>query len=45
MLYGLPAALASVNAGNRLNNLLNETRKMVYSFYRAKEVIKKYITI
>ena len=41
MLQRLPIALAQVKAGNTSENLLNEIRKITYSLYRAKEIIKK----
>ena len=41
----LPLALAQEiaqeKAGNTLENLLNEIRQMIYSFYRAREITKK----
>ena len=37
----LPIALAQVKAGNTSENLLNKIRQMIYSLYRAKEIIKK----
>ena len=33
--------LAQVKAGSTFENLLNEIRQMMYSFYRAKEITKK----
>ena len=41
MLQRLPIALAQVKAGNTSENLLNEIRQIIYSLYRAKEIIKK----
>ena len=41
MLQRLPIALVQVKAGNTLENLLNEIRQTIYSFYRAKEITKK----
>ena len=41
MLKRLPIALAQVKAGNTSENLLNEIRKIIYFFYRAKEITKK----
>ena len=41
MLQRLSIALALVKAGNTSENLLNEIRQMIYSLYRAKEIIKK----
>ena len=41
MLQRLPIALAQVKAGNTSENLLNETRQIVYSMYRAKQITKK----
>ena len=46
MLQRLPIALAQVKAGNNSESLLNEIRKIVYSLYQSKEIIKKvYNTI
>ena len=46
LLQVLPTALAQVKAGNISENLLNEIRQMMYSLYRAKEIIKEvYIDI
>ena len=39
-LQRLPIAFAQVK-GNNLENLLNEIRQIVYSFYQSKEIIKK----
>ena len=41
MLQRLPIALAQVKAGNNSENLLNEIRQIVYSFYQSKEITKK----
>ena len=41
MLQRLPIALAQVKAGNNSENLLNETRQIVYSLYQSKEITKK----
>ena len=38
MLQSLPIPIAQVKAGNTTENLLNESRKIIYSLYRAKEV-------
>ena len=40
MLRKLPIALAQVKAGSTCENVLNEIRQIIYSLYRAKEVIK-----
>ena len=40
MLQRLPIALEQVKAGNTPENLLNETRKIIYSLYREKEITK-----
>ena len=40
MLQRLPIALAQVNAHNNSDNLLNEIRKIIYSLYQSKEIIK-----
>ena len=37
----LPITLAQVNAGNTSEDLLNEIRQIIYSFYWEKEVTKK----
>ena len=41
MLQRLPVALAQVQAGNNLENLLNEIRQIVYSMYQSKEITEK----
>ena len=41
MLQRLIIALTQVKAGNTTENLLNEIRQIIYSLYRAKEIIKK----
>ena len=41
MLQRLPIALAQVKAGNNSENLLNEIRQIIYSFYQGKEITKK----
>ena len=38
MLQGLPIALAQVKAGSTSENLLNETRQIIDSLYRAKQI-------
>ena len=43
MLKRLPIALAQVKVGNNSESLLNEIRQIVYSLYRSKEILKKYI--
>ena len=46
MLQRLPIAFAEVKAGNTSENLLNEIRQIIYSWYQAKKKsLKKYITI
>ena len=46
MLQRLPVALAQVKAGNTSENLLNETRQIIYSLYEENEGTKKvYINI
>ena len=42
MLQRLPIALAQVKAGNNSQNLLNETRQIVYFLYQSKVITKKY---
>ena len=41
MLQRLPIALAEVKAGNNSENLLNETRQIIYSLYQSKEITEK----
>ena len=41
MLQRIPTALAQLKAGNTSENLLNETRKIIYYLYREKEITKK----
>ena len=41
----LPIALTQVKAGNTAENLLNEIRQVIYSFYQEKKPLKKNITI
>ena len=41
MLQRLPIAFSQVKADNNSENLLNEIRKVVYSLYQPKEIIKK----
>ena len=41
MLQRLPISLAQIKACNNSENLLNEIRQSVYSFYQSKEVTKK----
>ena len=43
MLQRLPVALGQVKAGNNSQSLLSEIRKMVYSLYQSKKLLKKYI--
>ena len=45
MLQRLTIALAQVKTGNTSENLLNEIRQIIYSLHRAKQIMKKYITI
>lgn len=45
MLQRLPMELAQEEAGNTLEELLNEFRQMVYFFHWAKEITKKYMKI
>ena len=37
-LQKLPTAVSQVKAGNASENLLNEIRQIIYSFYQAKEI-------
>ena len=41
MFQRLSIALAQVKGGNTSENFLNEIRQIIYSLYRAKEIIKK----
>ena len=41
MVQILPVALAQVKAGNTSENLLNESRQVIYSLYQIKEIAKK----
>ena len=41
MLQRLPIALVQVKTGNNSENLLNEIRKIIYSWYQSKKVTKK----
>ena len=41
MFQRLTIALAQGKTGNTSESLLNETRKMIHSFYRANEIAKK----
>ena len=41
MFQKLPIALAQLKARNTSENLLNETRQIIYSPYRAKEITAK----
>ena len=43
MLQRLPIALAQVKVGNTSKNLLNETKQIIYSLYREKEITIKNI--
>ena len=46
MLQRLPIALAKIKAGNAFENLLNETRQIIYPLYLSEEITKKvYINI
>ena len=41
MLQRLPTALEQVKGGNNSENLLNESRQIIYSLYQSKEITKK----
>ena len=43
MLQALPIAPAQVKAGNDSENLSNEIRQFVHSFYQSKEITKKSV--
>ena len=45
MLLRLPIALAQVKAGNNSERLLNEIRKIVYSFFQSQITKKVYNNI
>ena len=45
MLQRFLIALEQVKASNLSKSLLDEIRQIKYSLYRAKKIIKKYITI
>ena len=42
---GFPMAVAQVKPGNTSNGLLDDIGQNVYSFYQAKEITKKYLTL
>ena len=41
MLQRLPIALAQVKAGNNLESLLNEIRRIIYFLYQSKQITNK----
>ena len=41
MLQQIPKALAQVNGSNTSENVLNKSKQIIYSLYRAKETTKK----
>ena len=41
MLQRLPIALAQVKPGNNSENLLNEIKQIVYSWYESEEITKQ----
>ena len=43
MLQTLQIAHVQVKVGNNLENLLNNIKKIVYSLYRSKDILKKRI--
>ena len=45
MLQRIQIALEQVKAGDTSDKLLNGIRQTIYSLYRAKKVLKMYITI
>ena len=45
MLQTLRIALAKVKSGYTSEDLLNEIRQIIYSFYQAKEITKKCTTM
>ena len=44
MLQRLSIALAQIKAANNSGSLLNEIRKIVYSFYQSNKLLEKCIT-
>ena len=40
MLQRFAIALAQIKASNNSENLLNEIRQIIYSFYQSKEITK-----
>ena len=44
MLKRLPIALVQISAGHNSESLLNEIKQIVYSLYRTKKLLKRYIT-
>ena len=44
MFQSLSIALAQVKAGNTFKSLLSEIGQIIYSLYRVKKLLKKYIT-
>ena len=42
MLQRLPIELSQVKASNTSENLLKQIRKIIYSLYQAKKLLKKY---
>ena len=41
MFQRLAKAMAQVKAGNTSENLLNDSRKIIYSLYEIKDITKK----
>ena len=41
MLSRLPISLAQLKAGNNSEKIRNETRQILYSFYRSKKLTKQ----
>ena len=41
MIQRLPTTLTQIKAANLFENLHNEIKQIIYSFYRAKEIPKK----
>ena len=45
MFQRLPMALAQVKTGKTSRNLLNEIRKIIYSWYREKKLLRVHHNI
>ena len=45
MLQRLPIALSEIKAINASENVIHEIHQIIYSFYQAKKLLKKYTII